>query len=61
MKKYGIRIFYETSHYREVEAEDIEDAIMQAYEAVEETEHSKWCNELIDNLYDCNDPEVTEL
>lgn len=61
MKKYSVKVFYETFLYREVEAENREDALDKAYTEIDSTDDEKYREEIVRNISNCNDAEITEI
>lgn len=61
MAKFRVKIHYETYCYREVEAENRMDAYEQACLAVDATPDEEYTKEIVKNLYNVDDPEITEI
>lgn len=61
MAKFKVKIYYETYCYREVEAKDKMDAYEQACLAVDATSDEEYRKEIVKNLYNVDDPEITEI
>lgn len=61
MKKYSVKIYFETFCYQEVEAESREDALDKAMNAIDNLPDEAYQKEIIRNLSNVNDPEITEI
>lgn len=61
MAKFSVKIYYETYCYREVEAKDKMDAYEQACLAVDATSDEEYRKEIVKNLYNVDDHEITEI
>lgn len=61
MAKFGVKIYYETYCYKEVEAESREDAIDKALNAIDTLPYEVYQKEIIRNLTNVNDPEIFEI
>lgn len=61
MAKFGVKIYYETYCYKEVEAENRDDALDKAMNAIDALPYETYQKEIIRNLTNVNDPEITEI
>ena len=61
MAKFGVKIYYETFCYREVEAKDKMDAYEQACLAVDASSDEEYRKEIVKNLYNVDDPQIEEI
>lgn len=60
MKKFGVKVYYETYTYVEVEAENREDAFDKALDKIDDMDEREWADELIRNN-SIVDKEVDEI
>jgi hypothetical protein len=61
MAKFTVKIYYETFCYREVEAENKEDAYEQACLAVDATSDEEYTREILKNLHNVDNPQIQEI
>lgn len=61
MAKFGVKIYYQTYCYKEVEAENRDDALDKALNAIDALPYETYQKEIIRNLSNVNDPEITEI
>lgn len=61
MAKFGVKIYYQTYCYKEVEAENRDDALDKAMNAIDALPYETYQKEIIRNLTNVNDPEIIEI
>lgn len=61
MAKYSVKVYYQTFCYREVEAENRNEAYDKACVAIDESTDEEYQKEIIRNLTNVQDPEITEI
>lgn len=61
MAKFSVKIYYETFCYREVEAENRNEAYDKACTAIDASTDEEFEKEIVRNLINVHDPEISKI
>jgi len=61
MKKYAVKMYFESFVYLEIDAENEQDAHNKASDEIDTWSDKKFSEEILDNISCCNDTKVYEI